>query len=290
MVKKKVKEKTNLKYFLIILISVSLIFVTLDISGSSNNSNVANFISTVKDFLIEVNMGNVAGQELVHWFGDNDAVGTSEEDIWGNGGTLVHLTSAETMDIISTDTTNDIFNGINARSVIIIGLDENFTEINETVLLNNVVNTTTKEFIRIFRMFVVDVGGYGAINSGRIIATASTNGTVQSSIEIGEGQSTTTHYTVPAGKTAYILRASITMQTGKEVHVHLNIRENADDITVPFSSIRLVHHWEGLDVPVQEKFDANHKFLEKTDVWFAGSVTTGTAIIQANYDMLLVDN
>lgn len=283
------KEKKLTRNNFKIIFGFAIIFLVCILLVSAT-SNVVNLVPEVFDYLIEVNMGHIPGQKMEHWFGDNDAVGTSEEDIWGNGGTLFHLFSAETMDIISTDTTNDISTGSNAREIIIIGLDENFIEMNETVTLTASGNTTTQQFLRVFRMYVTKSGEYGNNNAGKITATASTNATVQSSIEIAEGQSTTTHYTVPAGKTAYMLRTSITMQTGKEVHVHINIRENANDTSIPFTALRKVHHWEGLDVPVQEKFDANHRFKEKTDIWFAGSVTTGSAIIQANYDLLVADN
>ena len=88
-----------------------------------------------------------------------------------------------------------------------------------------------------------------------------------------------------------MLRASLTVQTGKECHIHLDMREDADDsTTAPFRATRSIHHWEGIAVPVQEFFTANHKLLEKTDIWFAGSVSVGTAKIQADYDILLIDN
>lgn len=244
----------------------------------------------VEDFLIEVNKGNVPGHELVHWFGDNASVGVSSEDIWGFGGTLTYLQAAETMNVISSDTDNDISTGDGARSVFIEGLDGEFNVISEIVNLAATSTETVNSYMRIFRMSVVDAGTYGGINQGQITAKDSNAATVQSSIEADEGQSTTTHYTVPAGKTAYIIRVSITVESGKLAHIHIRIREDADIVSVPFKAEKDIHHWEGVGQPVQENFEANHILQEKTDVRFIANVTATTGQIQCDYDILLVDN
>jgi len=242
-----------------------------------------------KDFLIEVNKGLVPGHSLIHKFGQNLGASTTEQDVWGQGGILAFLTAAETMDVISTDTTNDISTGNNARTVELTGLDASFNVITETVTLGATAVTTTASFIRVYRMKVVTVGTYGVTNLGTITATASSAGTVQCDVSVGDGQSGTTHYTVPAGFTAYILRISITTDAGKTCGYHLHAREDADTVAAPFAPSKAIHHWEGI-AQEGEELKANHILQEKTDVWFTAAMTSGTGLVAVDYDILLIDN
>ena len=98
--------------------------------------------SISKNFLDEVNQGNVEGATLIHKFGSNPDVGVTHVDIWEGApsvGSLVWMQTAETMDVVSTDVVNDISTGTGARTVIIIGLDTDFNEIIETVFYNNMI-------------------------------------------------------------------------------------------------------------------------------------------------------
>lgn len=252
-------------------------------------------IGTEKDFYTEVNKGVIPGHSLIHKFGSNLSVGTTQEDVWAPGGSLTFLTSADTLDVVSSSANDDVA-GTHARTLTIIGLDDTFAEISETINLDGTVAvTTTASFRRVYRAYVVDVGTIGAdgravSNEGNITITDTTGATTQAYIAAGDGQTAGTHYTIPAGKTAYLRRVGITIDTGKSANIHLTVREDADDVTVPVRVHKHVHHWEGLDSPVDTNFVANHVFNAKTDIWFEAVVTSGTAALDVNYDLLLVDN
>jgi len=243
-----------------------------------------------KDFLIEVNKGLVPGHSLIHKFGHNLAASTTEEDVWGNGGIMTFLQGAETMDVLSSDTVNDISTGGNARTVEIIGVDADFNVVTETVILGATAVTTNATFIRVYRMKVVSVGTYGVNNAGVITATATTAGTVQCDILAGNGQSGTSHYTVPTGFTAFIVRISITVDGAQACDFHLYAREDADVIAAPFAPVRAIHHWEGISQE-GEDLKANHVLPAKTDVWFTCKMTGGSpGKVDVDYDILLIDN
>ena len=273
-------------------LKIVFLLCTIILAGSlivNANSNVVNIQEDQpKDYFIEVNRNNIPGQELIHKFGSNDAVGTTFEDIWESGGNLQFLTSAAIMNITSTNG-NDVVGGTGARTILIKGLNENFTKIEEIVTLIAGINQTTNSYIRIWRMQIKEVGTYGGTNLGDISATASINGTTQAFISTGKGQTAGTHFTIPSGKTGYILRTSITLDSGKVVDVNMKVRNNADNTTT-FIGVREIHHWKGLGTPVQERFLANHKLPEKTDIWFEGKVSTGTAVVDVDYDILLIKN
>jgi len=249
---------------------------------------------SVTDFYLEIAKGNVAGHLSIHKFGGNDAVGTSFEDIWSAGTAITFLTSAATVHAISSDATDNQA-GVGARSIHVFGLNSSFVEVDEIITMHATVGTSagdssTTEFIRIYRSHVETVGAYGGTNAGNIQIIEDTGSSVQGYIALGEGQSETSLYTIPAGKKGYVKRISISMDTGKEVEVKMLIRENADAYSIPVSPERSVHHWHGLSTPVEEIFYAHHVLLAKTELHFEGLVSTGTAKIEVDYDLILVDN
>ena len=199
------------------------------------------------------------------------------------------MTSAEKINITSSSGNDDIA-GAGARKVFIIGLDENFDEISEEVNLSGATDSqTTNKFIRVYRMYVSETGTYGGTNVGTITGTAEVNNTVQIEISLGVGQSQTSHYTVPAGKNAIVKSVSITMDTGKVITINMVMREFANNTGSSFSPHRHLQHWHGLDAPIAIESFANKNLNEKTDIWFEGIVSTGSADVEINYDIILYD-
>ncbi len=269
--------------FIVLFLLVSTPFVYSQVVGVT----VIELTEKVRDFFVEATKGNIIGQTTVNKFGQNLAVGTSVEDVQSQGGVLIFLQTAELITISSSDAA-DTLAGANARTVEILGLDENFTEISETVnLLGTSDVNTTKEYIRVFRLKVVDVGTYSISNAGIITGVAALSATTQIEIPLGEGQSKTTHFTIPVGENAILTTIQITMDTGKAIDSKLRIRENADDTTGNVSSIKTIRDWRGLAVPFQTVNKANLLLEEKTDIWFE-VVTTGgaTSEVEVNYDMV----
>lgn len=242
-----------------------------------------------KEFLIEVGKGAVPGHSLVQVNSGLYTATITQQDIWQQGGVKTWLTAAETMDIVSTDTVNDIATGTGARSVRVTGLDTNFAPLVEVVALGAAPVTTVGLFRRINFLEVFTTGTYGGSNLGTITATGSTTATVQAAMVIGQGISAGSHYTVKAGFTAQILRVSLTVDANKTADIHGKFRGNADVIAAPFSPAQYVHHWEGINA-VEETFRANPTFAEKSDIWVTGQMNSGTGAINVDYDILLIDN
>jgi len=266
-------------FFLLVLTPVVLSQVV--------QTQVIELTSKVRDFFIEATKGNIVGQETFNMNGHNEDLGTTEEDVQEQGGILVFLQAAEIMSITSTSA-DDTIAGINATTVFIKGLDENFTEISETVNLSGTTSVnTTQEFIRINDFKVDSVGSYGSANQGDIDISGFFDGTIQSFIESTEGVSHTTHYTVPKGKEIIIVTISASVETGKTVEMHLHFRENADDIIAPMSPVNILKDLHGIAGAVTIDVKGNLKFSEMTDVWFSASTSTGpSSDLEVNYDFL----
>ena len=249
-------------------------------------TQVIELTEKVRDFFIEATKGNIIGQTTSNKFGQNLVVGTSVEDIQSQGGKLTFLQAAELISI-SSNNAGDTLAGANATSVNIEGLDENFTEISEIVNLAGTTSiNTTQEYIRVNRMDVNEVGAYSNTNIGTITGIAALSLTTQIEIPAEEGQSKTTHYTVPAGQNLIITTFRVTMDTGKTIDIKAKFRENADDIIPPVSPIKTIRDLKGLSTPTSGVSLGNFKFNEKTDIWVTGVTSVGTSQIEINYDFV----
>ena len=96
-------------------------------------------------FELQIARGQIPGHRHIFKYGYNDAVGATAEHIWLNGGTYTWSPAASTLSITSSDAADDgnPATGNGARTVRVEGLDANYNEITEDVILNGtaVVNT-----------------------------------------------------------------------------------------------------------------------------------------------------
>ncbi len=164
------------------------------------------------NYLIDVARGDVQGVSAINKFGRNDDIDTGSvpETVWSHGGVWVPPTAARTHAIVSSDVA-DAAAGTGARTIRIFGLDSAWAEQTEDITMNGTtpVNTAST-YTRIFRMYVL-TSGSGEKNAGTITATAATDGTVTAEIPVGESQTQMAVWTVPAGKTIYMVAGFISL-------------------------------------------------------------------------------
>ena len=152
---------------------------------------------------IHISRGAVADTSHINKFGYNTSVGTTFETITDLGGDQYYPTSAGVVSVVSSDV-NDDDGDTGARTLEVQGLDGNYEEISETITLNGTsAVTTTASFLRVFRMRVITAGATGT-NEGNITASIGGNDIARISSANG-GQSLMAVYTVPKGKTAYLI-------------------------------------------------------------------------------------
>lgn len=183
-------------------------------------------------FELQVARGLVAGHRIEHIFGFNSDIDDGvEETVWTYGGLYTHLTEATILKI-SSGSTDDAAAGTGARTVFILGVNGDGSELSETVTLNGqtAVNTTNA-YTEIQRMVVLTVGS-GGKNAGQIYAGTGTVTTgvpanVYGHIAAGENQSQIGHYTVPTGHTGYLIHGKISSGTPTNGYVigRLKIRD-----------------------------------------------------------------
>jgi hypothetical protein len=205
-----------------------------------------------KDFLIEVQKGNVAGHSMVHKFGRNDSVPNGS---WAHISLTPFATanfrqSAIAMRVKAGGNGADTAAGAGAREITIQGIDSAFAETSEAVATAGAGASaaTTATFWRVHRAWVSAVGAYTAANTGNVVIEDSGGGADFITIAAGEGQTQYTGWTVPAGKTAYLLSVHVTVDSNKTVNIRLLTRINIDDVAAPMNSVRLKLFWDGVSI------------------------------------------
>lgn len=149
----------------------------------------------------EVALGNVAGAETWNKFGYNlDVDSASAEIVASFGGTFSRMTSADTLDIVSTST-NDDSGGTGVNSVVVYGIDENRDAQIEVVTMDGTTTvTTTGQWLGVNRIAVFLFGSLET-NDGTITATATTAASTQAEMPAGTGVTQQLIFHVPQNYT-----------------------------------------------------------------------------------------
>lgn len=252
-----------------------------------------------KDFLLKVAKGKVAGHSLVNKFGYNGTVGTSFTPICSSG--TYQTPIADTSIEIVSDSTNDTAGGSGARTVSVEGINLAGVAITEEIALNGLTPVElSNQFFRIFRLKTLTSGSYaGAIASshnGTIkVNTLGDNTEIWGQIDVegsfGLGQSQIGAYTIPAGKTGFLLNAGASIESLKTVDLYFFQRNNGDVVTAPYDTMRLMQEFHGaggnISLMPTAPINGFHGF---TDIGVIGKTTVGTAGITVTMQILLVED
>lgn len=185
----------------------------LDESGAEwGVKHVDNKIRTSSmPYLYDIAEGNVPEHSVFRAFGHNAVVAAAWETVYGTSDLRTYLTSGERLQVTSDDADDDgdpVGNG--ARTVTIIGLDDNYDVLTETVTMNGVANVLTDgTFLRVISLAVATAGSTG-YNEGTITVSNNGDTIVLDQIQPQDNASLSAVYTVPNGYTAYIVQAMAT--------------------------------------------------------------------------------
>jgi len=208
------------------------------------------------------------------------------------------LTTAVSLEAISSSA-NDTAAGTGARTVVVQGLDANFEEIEETITMAGLSasTATTAKFIRVHRAYVATSGTYGTTTAGshigNITIRVESAGAVQIYLPASPapvGQSNVARYTIPAGKTGYLIHATFQASGNKPSDFYLWRRNGSDTVSAPYTPKRLIEYYSGVSDSIPRSWDVPIKLTEKTDIW-ASAVGTGAGTNGiVTFDLILVGN
>jgi len=140
------------------------------------------------EYNYEVALSRRQGATTWNKFGYNADVDVGTEVIAAFGGTFTPLTTASTLTIVSSSANDDGSPaGTGANSIVIYGVDANRVAQTEVVTLNGTTNVVTSTTWLGINRASIYLAGSGLSNAGLITITATTGGSTQATIPIGEG-------------------------------------------------------------------------------------------------------
>jgi len=163
------------------------------------------------------------------------------------------------------------------KVVVLVGLDENYAEITESVTLTAASgNVTTQSFIRIFRAYMTTGSNVGNIDVIR-------GATTVARINANKSQTLMAIYTIPAGKTGYLLQGTCSCQSGADATGDMFVRYFGQ------ASFRVGHSFEvsGNGGQYLHPFVIPIRIPEKSDIDVRALVRSNNARVTAAFDLLL---
>ena len=202
---------------------------------------------------------NFSGCEAVNIFGFNRDVATDFETIWNDTGSYTFPSAQSVLTVVSTSASDTM-------TLLINGLDENYIQRQEVVTLTGTsAVTTAQQFFRINSAVILTGSNVGNI-------TIKIGATLHGYIEAGQGATQACVYTVPAGKSLYLLRIDLTSGTVTG-NKYLTYRQ-----TLRSSNGRILRVAEATWQTGQQSFDRQipFKIPEKTDFQFEAKSSSGS--------------
>ena len=251
-------------------------------------------IGTSEPFELQVSRGQVPGHKLKFKFGNNRTVGDTEETIWSEGGIYVYPTSATQM-TVSSSSVDDTAAGTGARTVRIEGLDADYNEISEDIILNGQTPVTTvNSYLRINRGIVLTAGSgeknAGIIRAGTGTVTSGVPANVFLSIDgDGDNQTLMCLWTVPAGYTAFLVQTNVSTGNSSNTPALLRTTIVARPHGGVFNTQERITLKDGNQL---QAYNFPLRFTEKTDLEVRAQSTSGSVTFDcsASIEFIYIKN
>lgn len=223
---------------------------------------------------LQVSRGQIAYHETLFKFGENVQVSATYETVWTGGGLYTYPTSAAPLNVVSTDA------GDTTTRIKIIGLDEDYNELEAKVTVNGTTSVATSDsFLRVYRAYVSANEPDGNINITH-------SGTLSAQIVSATNQTLMAVYTVPAGYTLYVGKGHISSGTenaNKYVTGEFKVRPYGGvfrtQARVNLAANDIEFDWE---YPI--------KITEKSDVEARAKSSSGDQAVAASFQGILIKN
>jgi hypothetical protein len=235
---------------------------------------------------IPIAAGEVDGWSTIHKFGAVPLMSTNPGtgSVWDKSDTYYPWDAFSTpgpLTIATTLANGSISTLDDGVDVTIIGLDENFEDVQETITITGSVGGGAQTFARVYR-------AYTSADNQTQIRVSTTTGTPTEvlRINIGKGQTLMAVYTVPAGKTAYLTKGTATCAANADATIDMMARYGGT------GAFRIGHTAEvaGVGGQYTYEFAVPLKMPALTDIDIRATVRSNNARVTAAFDIILVDN
>lgn len=230
-----------------------------------------------------------AGFGQIHKFGAVPAMSQNTNGtIWDENDTVYPWSTIDsngvlTVTVVEPNNESNVSAAHDGDSVEIQGLDGDYNLQTETVTISGSSATTTNNFKRVFRAQFIAATGFDP-NTKRILIKS--GGTTVAKILEGLGQTLMSVYTIPAGKTGFLMRLDVTAQGTATGSFKLFARPEG------LGSFQLKHVAEvnGVGGPYQLEYPIPQSFPEKTDIDARMHTLSNNGRYTCTFDILLVDS
>jgi len=245
------------------------------------NINTQSSVGSNKPFYLEVAQGLIEGYSFNHKFGAVPSMSSGTTgSIWDVDDTLYPWDALGSGSIVNVERNNASDNGL---VVTVQGLDENYDFAQEDITITGANQTGSQLFTRVNRAFISGA----TTNADDIdIEAGSAGGTTIARITAGFGQTLMGVYTIPAGKTGYLLHGTATGSSDTDASGMMMVRYFGT------GAFRVAHAFE-LQLrggQYDYTFTTPPPIPEKTDIDIRASMRSNNKRITAAFDILLVDN
>lgn len=220
---------------------------------------------------IPISAGDVEGYSHINKFGYRDTIPNTFQTVW-DGTTDYPYSAAAPVSAIADNTVSDS-NG----TVEVQGLDQNYAPATETLTIGGTPSTT--QFARIFRARMV-TATTGSTNVDHI--RIQNGGVDEAIINPGAGQTLMALYTIPAGKTGYLLKLNGSIDANNDALFRLYVRPFGEAFNVK-GQFGVFASGFNYDYPIPLKFE------EKTDIEVK-ALSQNNVGGGAIFDIILIDN
>mgnify|MGYP001073521094 CR=1 FL=1 len=239
---------------------------------ADEDGNISNSFGAAAN--IPISAGELSGYSHINKFGfsSNIGFGGGYHTIWNSGGLYSYASSATIAAVTSDDALD------NGAVITLTGLDANYLPVTEDITIGGAAGTQL--FLRVYRALVKTPSAGQSTNVGKISISVDSGNRAE--IFEGNGQTLMAVYTVPAGKTGYLMKLQASPDKNTDVLFKLVTRE--------FNGAFLTKGLFGtFGVPVAYDYPVPLRFPEKTDIEIQGKAGN-TCAAGAVFDVILVDN
>ena len=250
-----------------------------------------------KPWYQQVAEGLIPGYSIVRKFG-SAAVTTVLSPI-ASARVYQTPTAAASLEFVSSSAV-DAVNQAGAREFTFTGLDANWVE-QTVVVAAHATNGTTAvaipgTWMRLYRWYVSKSGSYATSivgsHTGTLTVRVAGGGATWSTIGVTPfalGQSEIGVYTIPLGKTAWVLSKRVNVEGTKPADIYFFQRPFANDVSASYTgTMRLVEHDVGVVGPLVGDFvTPGSSFVGPCDIGFLGKVASSTAECSVDFELLL---
>ena len=157
-----------------------------------------------QSYQYSVALGRVSGATTWNKWGYNSDLDIGTEVIWASGGSFTRLDTASTFTVVSSSAQDTLTSGTGAWNVVIYYVDSTRTAATVVVPLNGLTPVVTSiTGLGINRVALYNTGS-GDTNAGIITVTATTGGSVQATVPLGEGSTQQCLFFTQTGHTALL--------------------------------------------------------------------------------------